>query len=127
MRKRNTEIRLLRKKADALWRERVFEFWGERCTACGASGVEAHHFIPKSKNGLLRYDILNGVPLCVRCHWNIHHGEKKPVIDGIYARRGFAWRQYIEERERMREGGFKNKMWYMKQISILEHYEMRRV
>ena len=63
------------------WRKSVYERDSYRCQACGARGVRlnAHHrkqyaFFPE-----LRYDLDNGVTLCVACHKAEHrrmrHGD----------------------------------------------------
>lgn len=56
------------------WRKSVFERDHYTCQVCGARGVKinAHHrkeyaFFPD-----LRYDLNNGVTLCVPCHKTVH-------------------------------------------------------
>ena len=56
--------------ADREWRVAVFERDGYRCRECGASGgrLQAHHIQPYKANPILRYELSNGLTLCVACH-----------------------------------------------------------
>jgi hypothetical protein len=50
-----------------------------RCLTCGATtALVAHHVKPKSQYPELKYDLDNGVTLCVDCHRD-HHREH-PVV-----------------------------------------------
>jgi hypothetical protein len=58
-----------------LWRETVFrrdDYTCQRCKARSAKGkaviLHAHHDLPFSKFPDLRFEVLNGVTLCVLCH-----------------------------------------------------------
>lgn len=50
-----------------LWRQAVRKQKGDRCLNCGAPATGTHHII-KRRFRVLRYDVLNGVPLCSVCH-----------------------------------------------------------
>jgi len=52
---------------DKLWSKAVKMRYFNRCAACGCNGVEAHHVVRRAKK-VLRWDILNGIPLCTECH-----------------------------------------------------------
>jgi hypothetical protein len=51
------------------WREAVFNRDGYRCRDCGdASRLNAHHIIEWADDPAHRFDVDNGVTLCVECH-----------------------------------------------------------
>lgn len=56
------------------WRKSVFERDDYTCQACGVRGakVNAHHKKQYAFYPELRYDIDNGVTLCVPCHKEVH-------------------------------------------------------
>ena len=78
-----------------LFREAVIAWHGERCVFCGRSPVQIHHII-KRKHWLLRYDLKNGLPLCIPCH---NQAEtlyfRKKIIDFI----GPDWISYLDRME----------------------------
>jgi len=53
-----------------IWRKSVFERDGFRCIVCGETGGElnAHHIKKSSKFPELRFEISNGITMCVKCH-----------------------------------------------------------
>lgn len=61
------------------WRHNVFTRDNYTCRACGAMGVRlnAHHIIPWSVDVSLRYEISNGITLCISCHKKEHERLKK--------------------------------------------------
>lgn len=53
----------------AAWRDLVFVRDNYTCRECGAKGdVQAHHIKPWSTHPDYRFDIENGLTLCVLCH-----------------------------------------------------------
>jgi hypothetical protein len=57
------------------WRKAVFERDHYTCQHCGDSrghNLNAHHIIPFSKDETLRYELDNGITLCMVCHNKIH-------------------------------------------------------
>jgi hypothetical protein len=68
---RTPTIRAVKRRCDRLWSEVVRQRAGYCCERCGATSAEsqlhAHHVYGRS-NHRLRFEILNGVALCARCH-----------------------------------------------------------
>jgi len=52
------------------WRKSVFVRDGYACRKCGQVGgvLNAHHIESWSKNSSLRFDVSNGITLCLKCH-----------------------------------------------------------
>lgn len=51
------------------WSKQVRERDGNECKLCKCKEkLHAHHIIPKDKDYSLRYDINNGITLCISCH-----------------------------------------------------------
>ncbi len=62
------------------WRTAVFQRDGYRCQECGAQGaLHAHHITPWAKDAERRFDVDNGVTLCVKCH-ALRHPEHAQLI-----------------------------------------------
>ncbi len=56
-----------------LWRAAVFARDGWRCQQCGTEGsLHAHHISPWAEDEAARFDVDNGVTLCIDCHGVIH-------------------------------------------------------
>lgn len=69
-----------------IWRKSIFEKDNYTCQACGIhSGngetvyFQAHHILPFAKFPHKRFDISNGMTLCIKCHYKIYHKEFKNV------------------------------------------------
>lgn len=73
-----TNIKTLKNKADKLFQE-----WGRAtytgCCLCPGEYSCLHHFIHRSQSLALRWDVCNGVPVCLKCHCRIH--SKNDPID----------------------------------------------
>jgi len=63
------------------WRERVFERDNYTCKDCGRRGcyLEAHHIKGWAKHPKSRYDINNGLTLCLECHKKTDNYKGKGV------------------------------------------------
>lgn len=60
------------------WQKKVFERDNYTCRICGKVGgdLNAHHIKPWKKYPEKRYEVENGLTLCVECHRNIHRKRK---------------------------------------------------
>ena len=63
------------------WRRRVLKRDGYRCIICGEVGglLNAHHIESWADNPELRFDIDNGISLCVECH-AMQHPDRGALI-----------------------------------------------
>lgn len=70
-----------------VWRSSVFGRDGYKCQRCGAKSgwskqlkmrtkIHAHHVKPFSEYPELRFDVNNGITLCIPCHIEIHKKKK---------------------------------------------------
>lgn len=58
----------LRDMADKLWSLAVKIDWDHQCAVCGhRGGLNSHHLLPR-QHTTTRYDLVNGICLCRRCH-----------------------------------------------------------
>ena len=55
---------------DKQWQEAVCA--GRVCALCGKAPVAGHHILTKGAHPELRYDVTNGIALCVECHAKAH-------------------------------------------------------
>ena len=66
------------------WRQSVFERDGwscQRCEQVGGCRLEAHHILSFAEHISLRFDIDNGITLCLECHNAIHQKNKRREKD----------------------------------------------
>ena len=122
MAKKKTNLKKLHRKLYELWKEVAKRECGITCLCCGRPAAHMHHYIPKSKSLALRYDLLNAIPLCNKCHYSIHFSNNPEVIrqlcEIIRKRKGEEWCFYIETKRREQA---KNALWYFE--PILKHLE----
>lgn len=59
---------------NTLWREKVLNRDNHQCQKCGKTGITlvAHHILNFTEHVALRYEIDNGLTLCVGCHNAFH-------------------------------------------------------
>lgn len=112
----------LEKELEDLWKAKCVETYPLKCEVCGSREVLSfHHFIPKSRSTALRYDLVNGVCLCHKCHYIVHFSKEPTeihrVVETIIARRGEKWHNYIESHKR--DEVRKNMKWLLEQREIL--------
>ena len=89
----------LRRRADRLWYQIGLK---EKCELGGEAAVQLHHFFYKSQYGHLRYDLNNGISLCQRCHFRLHHSDPKLMTDKIIEKRGLKWYNKLKNKAQNR-------------------------
>lgn len=62
-------------KCLALWSKIVRTNANHKCEWCGSPATEAHHMVAKKTCAALKFDVLNGVALCAKCHFRYHRKE----------------------------------------------------
>jgi hypothetical protein len=65
------------------WRKAVFERDNYTCLVCGKVGGElnAHHIKSFKHYPELRFEVDNGITMCIKCHY-LNHGEKESEYHG---------------------------------------------
>ena len=59
----------LRRLADRIWAAKVKAAFGNKCAVCGVTeSLNSHHIEPRTSNATLRWDVLDGISLCVTHH-----------------------------------------------------------
>jgi hypothetical protein len=61
------------------------------CIICGGTYNCLHHFFTKGSSSALRYDLDNGIPICVSCHVKIHKRQDPSMIETILRIKGQDW------------------------------------
>ena len=85
------------KQADILWSRAIKKRAGGRCELCGKEGREAHHLFKRQYKSV-RWDLDNGVCLCLGCH-HLAHSKPAQFAEWIINRRGKAWYDRLEQRK----------------------------
>jgi hypothetical protein len=83
-------------KLNDLFKAAVIVMYGENCILCRSLATTVHHLFPKGMGGCglnQRYNPLNGVPVCERCHTRIHDSI------GVVAGREEVYKKIPELRE----------------------------
>lgn len=58
------------------WRIALIEKFGNKCARCGSvNNLQTHHIKPYRSYPELRYDLDNGMLLCIGCHWSEHRSK----------------------------------------------------
>jgi len=110
-----TNKQKLAKENNKLWQEICLGLWGDKCLICGQSPITFHHFIIKSRNGLMIYDEQNGIPLCQKHHYIIHFSsspsEVHRLVQIIREKKEPDWCKYIDHKEKIHKDSFKTIKW----------------
>ena len=91
----------LRNKCDKKYQEigrMMYEDKG--CLICGGTYSCLHHFYPKSTASALRYNIKNGIPICVKCHCRVHSSDDPTINLQIVEIRGKEWLRGLQSVKR---------------------------
>jgi len=89
--KQGQQKKKLRLQAERLWKELVIKQANGVCEICGKTASIAHHFVPRSQSGILKFNPKNGICICLSCHF-AHHTKSDPYIhDCIIRKRGQVW------------------------------------
>ena len=109
----------LRAKADHLWTE-IILCREPFCEVCREPSKQAHHFFPKNLYPQLRYDLQNGIGLCMRCHFFHHHRGEPSIHATILNHRGPKWFQRLKKKSKKKfKPSFQNTAYYEKVINQL--------
>ena len=92
--KRGQKNRYYQKYADKLYQELGRKVY-DRCLVCGKTLSCLHHYFPKSVSSALRYDMNNGIPICIGCHFSHHNGDPR-IHNKINAKMGKKWLLNLE-------------------------------
>lgn len=116
----------LERKAVDLHKKVCFKLYGDRCELCGSTYLATvHHFYFKSSVVWLKFEILNGVILCCKCHARLHFKDAKLVEELIIKKRGKKWYNKLRRLKDNKPRFFKvNILWYQREIKKLEKVEL---
>ena len=124
MGKKTSKIKRQKFQADGLWKVASAIKWGNNCIMCNDLMSAYHHFIPRSRSSLLRYDILNSIPLCQKHHYIIHFDvdptKQADIVKKIELTRGKEWCDYIYGKRGIINPNANKTWWVKEQIEILE-------
>jgi len=82
--KRIKDFRSTHRKEEGKWRISVYQNDNYTCRICGEIGgnLNAHHILPYAKFPDDRFNVDNGMTLCVECHKKLHkHEEIRMLVD----------------------------------------------
>ena len=118
--KKRSKIGYSQSKCDDLLTP-IIKLMHPHCLLGGEPTEVAHHHVHKSKSNRLRYDFLNLIPLCHKCHQALHHNESYHG-SRVTAIKGLEW--FAELEKAKRESVKVNKGYYKEVYErLLAHYE----
>ena len=115
-------IKQLRSKCDMVWYQ-ILMMRHPYCESCGKPSSQIHHYWHKGSYGHLRYDLDNGIGLCMKCHSVLHFRDAKTIESLIVEKRGKKWDKDLLLKARNRPASFVNSKWYKDNLErLLEIY-----
>lgn len=87
---KRAEIRKLETFADKLLQSKLTSE-NPNCIVCGGQTSCMHHVVFKSQSNALRYNILNLVPICSKCHTRLHFSGDPAILGTIIKVKGLDW------------------------------------
>jgi hypothetical protein len=102
--------KLLEKKLDVTWSKVVRHTALDRCEYCGSTNtVQAHHIIPRTHKGT-RWDVHNGVSLCLAHHLYWAHKDVIAFYEWIATKRNL---------DRLKVKGYSVSKWQESELKLL--------
>lgn len=111
-------IKGYRSQADKIWFS-ILYLKHPYCEACSKPTNQIHHYFAKGSCGHLRYDLDNGVGLCMHCHSLLHFKDAKLIESQVIEKRGQEWHDKLLKKARKRPSSFSNVKWFKGHIAIL--------
>jgi len=113
----------LRKEADRLYFQVCLK---PKCEVCDKPAIQVHHFWYKGSYAHLRFDIDNGISLCVGCHFVLHHQDPKKITDQIVEKKGILWYNELKKKALGRSKvSFQTIFYYENVLKELKEYANR--
>jgi len=114
-----TNIKTLRNKADKLMQIAIKNQY-PNCWVCHKPTNCGHHFFTKKSSNVLRYEMLNIIPLCRNCHCLIHN-QPFLIEPKITFKMGEEWyKKLLEIKQHVIKA---NRDWYEGWIKYYENYK----
>ena len=120
--KQQAKKKRLRSKADKLWYQACIKQHGDKCELCGKPAGKAHHFFPKGQYAHLRYDLDNGICLCLGCHYRLHFSDISLEAEIVRVRKSRWYSNLHDKAQRGGQTGLNTISWYVGRISELNAY-----
>ena len=115
--RRKSELNKWEDKADRAlqdhWREKKLS-----CECCGSPAEIVHHYIEKHLSIGLRFEELNLIPLCQRCHTKHHLAGDMDIMDKVILKRGTKWLKKLHDLRLERKEMKKSVEYYKQQFEL---------
>jgi len=114
----------LEKELLKLWKRACLKYWGNKCEVCQKPAIDPHHYISRSASLGLKYNIMNCVPLCKKCHSQLKWKDASAIDAQICLSRGEDWIKYILA---MKEYFKKNPVRKTKKFLLTQYETLRNI
>lgn len=104
LRKRKREKKLGERKLERDWWTAVDQRANYVCEKCGTNTNLEHHHVFGKRYKSIRFDVDNGVLLCIRHHVPWAHTQVVAFQEWIIERRGIAWWNRLVEKKNRGQG-----------------------